>query len=200
MTQSPAALILAAGASRRMGRPKALLATPEGETFLHRMIRIMSAHCDPVIVVVAPGSEAWVGPAHTATAVVNPDPDRGMLSSLQCGLQAIGTEVEHIVFTPMDLPALSESTVAAVAHAAAQAEVVIPRYKADRGHPVAISRAVARELLALDPLTANPKDVLRRDDARVLFLDLDDPGAVRDIDEPKDYQDLLQDQQAAARA
>lgn len=182
-----------------MGRPKALLATPEGETFLHRMIRIMSAHCDPVIVVVAPGSESWVVPG-TATVVVNPDPDRGMLSSLQCGLQAIGPEAEHIVFTPMDLPSLSESTVAAVVHAAAQAEVVIPRYKADRGHPVAISQAVAHELLALDPLTANPKDVLRRDDARVLFLDLDDPGAVRDIDEPKDYQDLLQDQQAAARA
>lgn len=195
----PAGLILAAGASRRMGRPKALLATPEGETFLHRMIRIMGAHCDPVVVVVAPGSESWV-PAQAATAVVNPDPDRGMLSSLQCGLQQVGPQVEHIVFTPMDLPALSESTVAAVAAAAGRAEVVIPRYKADRGHPVAISRAVARELLALDPLTANPKDVLRRDDARVLFLDLDDPGAVRDIDEPKDYQDLLQQHHAATAA
>jgi molybdenum cofactor cytidylyltransferase len=165
------------------------------------MIRIMSAHCDPLVVVVAPGAESWLNSTN-AIAAVNPDPDRGMLSSLQCGLRLLGHGPGHIVFTPMDLPSLSESTVAAVAHAAAQAEVVIPRYKADRGHPVAISRAVARELLALDPLsaTANPKDVLRRDDARVLFLDLDDPGAVRDIDEPKDYQDLLQDQQAAARA
>lgn len=197
----PAGLILAAGASRRMGRPKALLATPEGETFLHRVVRIMSAHCDPIIVVVAPGCESWL--AGTATRIaVNPDPDRGMLSSLQCGLESLDPQVEHVVFTPMDLPTLGEDTVAAVARAAGQAEVVIPRYKADRGHPVAISRAVACELLALDPLTANPKDVLRRDDARVLFLDLDDPGAVRDIDEPKDYQDLLQQQQqpAAARA
>ena len=193
----PAGLILAAGASRRMGRPKALLATPEGETFLHRMVRIMGAHCDPVIVVVAPGCESWTA-GTTATVAVNPDPDRGMLSSLQCGLQSLDPEVEHIVFTPMDLPTLSEGTVAAVARAVRQADVVIPRYKADRGHPVAISRAVACELLTLDPLTANPKDVLRRDDARVLFLDIDDPGAVRDIDEPKDYQALLQQQQQPA--
>lgn len=182
-----------------MGRPKALLPTPAGETFLHRMIRIMSAHCDPLVVVVAPGSESWLNSTN-AIAAVNPDPDRGMLSSLQCGLRRLGHGAGHIVFTPMDLPSLSEDTVAAVAAAAVRAEVVIPRYKADRGHPVAISQAVAHELLALDPLTANPKDVLRRDDARVLFLDLDDPGAVRDIDEPKDYQDLLQDQQAAASA
>ena len=72
-----AALILAAGASSRMGAPKALLAF-EGETFLQRLRRMFAAHCEPVLVVGSPSSTFPVD-------VVNPLPERGMLSSLQQG-------------------------------------------------------------------------------------------------------------------
>jgi len=191
----PAGLILAAGASSRMGRPKALLEY-EGETFLSRMIRLFEAHCDPVVVVVAPGREVWL-PAKGRTraiAVQNPKPERGMLSSLQCGLTALlAAGAERILFTPMDLPALREDTVAFMAREAISAQVVIPRIGEERGHPVAISREVAAELLALDAESpeTNPKQVLRRDPARVRFVDLEDRGAIRDVDDPRDYQELL---------
>ncbi len=191
LIKRPGGIILAAGASSRMGQPKALLEF-HGETFLARMVRIFAPHCDPLVVVVAPGCETWV-PAGSARPVVNPQPERGMLSSLQCGLAEFGNEITgHILFTPMDLPALREETVAAVAVACGRAAVVIPRLGETRGHPVSIDGTVAAELLALSGgPEAQPKHVLRRDDSRVLFLEIDDPGSIRDVDEPQDYQELL---------
>lgn len=176
-------LVLAAGASRRMGSPKALL-TIEGETFLDRMVRVMRSACDEVAVVVPPLWPLAEG------YVPNPDPERGMLSSLRCGLERL-TGMDHVLFTPMDLPLLEPRTVRAIAGVANRAAVVIPRYGEDRGHPVAVDRVVMGELLAA-PDGVQPRDVIRRDDSRVLFLDVDDPGVVRDVDHPEDYRKLLQ--------
>ena len=84
-------IILSGGASRRMGTPKALLLI-ENETFLDRMIRLFSEVCDPVIVVLGHNAEqirSEIQRASQVSFVVNPDPERGMLSSLQCGLEAL---------------------------------------------------------------------------------------------------------------
>jgi molybdenum cofactor cytidylyltransferase len=112
-----------------------------------------------------------------------------MLSSLRCGLERL-SDCDHILFTPMDLPLLEARTVRAIAEAAPRAAVVIPRVGEDRGHPVAIDRTVALELLAA-PDGVQPRDIIRRDDSRVLFLDVEDPGVVRDVDHPEDYRKLL---------
>ena len=178
-------VILAAGASRRMGSPKALLEF-RGETFLARMARVLATACDTLIVVLAPGTESWAPPgAHIA---INPDPDRGMLSSLQCGLShAPG---RRVLFTPLDYPALLESTVRKIA--ATPGEIVIPRHGGHRGHPVCVSAHIADQLLALPVATGTPADVIRRDPALVHYVDVDDPGILRDIDNPGDYRELLQ--------
>src|SRR5277367_4147108 len=92
-----AAVILSGGASRRMGTPKALLRFQD-ETFLDRLIRIFSQAANPVVVVVGHHGSAirsGIERASQAVLAVNPDPERGMLSSLQIGLQAV----------PADLPA-----------------------------------------------------------------------------------------------
>jgi len=82
-----AAVILAAGASRRMGSPKALLEY-QGQTFLNRLIRVLGEVCDPVIAVLGYHAEIIRAQAiGSVQFVVNPDPDRGQLSSLQTGLE-----------------------------------------------------------------------------------------------------------------
>ena len=84
---TPAGLILAGGASRRMGRPKALLEY-EGETFLGRLQRIFLEHTDPVVIVLGhdAGNLRWLLDPRVKQAL-NSDPERGMLSSLQAGLR-----------------------------------------------------------------------------------------------------------------
>src|SRR5258708_14312456 len=110
-----------------MGRPKPLPPV-DGETFLHRMIAAFSGICRPIKVVLGHDADrirAGIRRAADAEFVVNPDPDRGMLSSLQCGLAHLGGDVDAVLFTPADLPSIHSSTIAAVA--GSDAAIVIPR-------------------------------------------------------------------------
>ncbi|HXP84042.1 MAG TPA: nucleotidyltransferase family protein [Bryobacteraceae bacterium] len=196
-TSGIAGIILAAGASRRMGRPKALL-DYRGETFLARLVRIFGTVCDPVIVALGhharDGAEALLPHVPSgARVVVNPDPDRGQLSSLQIALAALPPEASGFLFTLVDCPAVSEATVAAVKQAfeqrPASCQVVIPRYGGRRGHPVCAAPALVQEFLALPP-TAETRQVINARADRILYLDVDDPGVLADADDPAAYARL----------
>lgn len=184
-------LILAAGASVRMGRPKALLRY-RGESFLDRMIGLLSACSDEVIVVLgeqADGIRASLERAGMARFVVNPDPARGQLSSLRTGLAAIAGGA--VIFSPLDYPAVLSSTAGAVAAALREgASLVVPRYQNRHGHPVGISAALAGEIMALAG-DASARDVIHRHAAR--YLDTGDPGILLDVDSPADYRRLVQE-------
>lgn len=185
-------IILAAGSSTRMGRPKALL--PLGETtFLARLIETFAVCCDPVIVVLGGDAEAVQSALAVAPAVAvfNPDHRLGMLSSLQTGLAQTRADAAGAVFTLVDHPRLKVETLQAVLRKFEQsdAEVAIPRHGRQRGHPVVISRRVADELLAM-PKSGSPKDVIRGHRAATVFVDLDDPAIVEDIDTPEDYRTI----------
>ncbi|HYL35650.1 MAG TPA: nucleotidyltransferase family protein [Bryobacteraceae bacterium] len=190
---SIAGIILAGGASRRMGTPKALLHF-ENETFLDRLIRLFSRVCDPVIVVAGYHAEhIRAGLRHPAAAVfvVNRDPERGMLSSLQCGLEAVPASAEAVLFAPVDHPHLKLATLEALAvrFETERAPVTVPTYAGEHGHPVCIARALADELLAL-PLAAMASDVIHRYVAQTCYFEIDDPAVVTDIDDPAAYAEL----------
>ena len=128
-----AGLILAGGASRRMGTPKALLRF-QNETFLDRLIRLFSTVASPVIVVLGHQSDqirSGIERASEATFAVNPDPERGMLSSLQCGLKTLPAGTEAVMmFTPVDHPNLQGSTLEKLARLfeTEGAPVIVPTY------------------------------------------------------------------------
>jgi molybdenum cofactor cytidylyltransferase len=125
--------------------------------------------------------------------VLNPDPSRGQLSSLQTALAALPSEAEGFLFIPVDCPSVKPETVAAVAEAAAarapETLFVIPRMGEKRGHPVFATRAIAEELLALPP-TGQARDVVHAHRDRTQYVDVDDPGIFADIDDPEAYRRL----------
>lgn len=183
-----AAVILAAGASSRMGRPKPLLLF-HGETFLDRLIGCFAGIASPVRVVLgyrAAEVRAGIVRGNEAEFVINPDPARGMLSSLQCGLLDLPAGIAAVFFMPVDLPALRRTTIDTLA--AAPGSLLIPRCNGRNGHPVRISRTIVGELLAA-PLTAKASDVIHRH--RAVFIDVDDPGVIHDVDTPADYEMLV---------
>ena len=173
-----------------MGRPKALLQF-EGESFLDRLISRFGGICDPIIVVLGYDSariREGIRAASQVSFAINPDPQRGMLSSLQCGLAELPANTGAALFTPVDLPAITRSTIAAVA--ASDSAVTIPRYSGHNGHPVRISRAIAGELLSL-PAGAQARDVLHRHRDATTFIDVDDPAILHDVDTPQEYEALI---------
>ena len=189
-----AGLILSGGASRRMGTPKALLRFQD-ETFLDRLIRVFSAVCNPIIVVVGQHADqirSGIERGRDVLFAVNPDPDRGMLSSLQCGLAMVPADAEAAMFLPVDHPQMALDTVQRIAERFRRdrAPVTVPVYLGEHGHPVCIARPLIDELLALPP-EAKASDVIHRHVARTSYVDVPDRGVVTDVDDPAAYADLL---------
>ena len=193
-----AGVILAAGESRRMGRPKALLAAPgcePRENFLDRMIGLLAAHSDPVIVVLGARADAireGSARASQATFVVNERYREGQLSSLQCGLRAVPEEATGVIFTPVDFPRILAGTVAGVVATFLRgggSSLVIPRFQGRRGHPVCAARRFITEFLAL-PVEAQAREIVHRHAGEACYVDVDDPGILRDVDDPEAYRSL----------
>lgn len=183
-------IILAAGASSRMGRPKALL-TWRGETFLDRLIRLLGASCDGVIVVLGE-HEAMIRQRASrlgeCQVVVNPDPDRGQFSSLRLALNEVSGAA---LFIPVDMPSVAADTVAVLVEALREGfeGFLLPRYQGRRGHPAACGIQGVRLLLEA-PEESNAKAVIASHEPLSTAMDLDDPGVVRDVDTPADYAAL----------
>jgi len=173
-------VVLAAGRSSRLGFPKAL-AELEGETFVARAIRTLTeGGCGEVCVVVAPPHGATIEAVLPGVPVVhNPEPDRGMLSSLQVGLgwAVSRPELGGVLFSLVDHPRLRASTVRCLI-AAGTRRALRPVFAGRGGHPVLLDPGAVRDLLAAEP-TASIRDVL----GTLEDLEVDDPGVVDDIDD-----------------
>jgi molybdenum cofactor cytidylyltransferase len=188
-----AGIILAAGASSRMGTPKALLEY-RGETFVGRLVRVLATSCDPVIVVLGYHADVIRKQVPTtATIAINPDPSRGQLSSLQTALAVLPTVVNGFAFIPVDSPAVAEETVATLTRTFEQRKpatlFVIPRRSGKRGHPVVAARSIAAEVLALPP-TAEAREVVHAHVDRTEYVDVEDAGIFTDVDDPEAYRQL----------
>jgi molybdenum cofactor cytidylyltransferase len=115
----------------------------------------------------------------------NPDPDRGMFSTIQIGLaRAAGADV--VLVHPGDMPFVAEDTIRRVADESLRTgQAVCPVFRGKRGHPLALPRAIVEKLLTLDP--SRPLNEALADVGAVrVELSVDDPGATRDVDVPED--------------
>jgi len=191
-------VVLAAGQSRRMGRPKALLQCgPGGETFVIRLIRaLVEAGIRDVVIVSRPHDAALaaaVAEEPAATLIENPDPDRGQLSSLQSGIaEAERRGAAGVLVIPVDIPMVQAATIAraATVFKASVAPIVRVTHQGRHGHPVLFAAHLFDELRRADP-AVGAKAVLASHAADLLNLEVDDPGVLRDVDEPADYRALF---------
>ncbi len=189
-----AAVVLTAGRSARMGRPKALL--PVGrETFLERVVGVAAAAgLDPVRVVVGPHGKAIAAalPALGPLLVPNPDTELGQLHSLRLGLHALPAGVDAAVMFLVDHPLVRPDTVRTLVAAfrSGGRPVVVPVHGDRRGHPVLFGRAVFAELLE-GPLEGGARRVVRADPSRVEEVAVDDSGILADVDTPEQYEELI---------
>lgn len=188
------AIVLAAGASSRMGRPKALLpAGAAGPTFAHAVCASLAAGgAGPVVLVTRASlagalSEALPG----VRVVVNPDPDRGQLSSLLAGLAALDAP-DAVLMTLVDVPLVRPETVRAIVQAwhATHAPLVRPLHAGRHGHPVVFGAALLEALRSADP-AHGAKPIVHRFVPVSVDVAVDDAGVLEDVDTPEAYARLL---------
>jgi molybdenum cofactor cytidylyltransferase len=194
------ALILAAGRSERMGRPKALLASgTNGQTFVSRLVQTLRAGgVDDVLVIGRAGDAALDAEVTRCDTrlVENPDPDRGQLSSLLVGLNVADRPgVRGILVIPVDIPLVQPSTIARVRNAFLDGDAPIVRavHAGRHGHPVVFGRRVFDALRRADP-GVGAKAVLRAHADAILDVDVDDPAVLCDVDTPDDYRRMFPQQ------
>lgn len=191
------ALVLAAGASRRMGRPKCgLRVRPDGPTFAAAIVTTLQhAGLDEVTVVAGAHPEAVRASLEGMTrvrVVDHPGWAAGQLSSLVAGLDAVdGPEVEALLVALVDSPLVRAATVETLVDEwrAARAPVVRPALGDRHGHPVIFDRAVFAALRSA-PLDRGAKAVLQALGDRVRNVTIDDPGIFVDVDTPERFAAL----------
>ncbi|HVR89354.1 MAG TPA: nucleotidyltransferase family protein [Candidatus Limnocylindria bacterium] len=183
------AVVPAAGSAERFGGRK-LLTPIDGEPLLDRTISsLLNGGADQVIVVLGPGSDELTRDVNALSdprvwSTVNPDPERGMFSSLQTGMAE--AEGDALLVLPGDMPFVESATVAILLAAyAKRAAIVSPRYHGKRGHPVVLPPALRDEIRAADP-AMTLHDILKRHADLRMDVDVSDRGVVRDVDRVAD--------------
>jgi molybdenum cofactor cytidylyltransferase len=182
-----------------MGRAKLLLPFRGAPLVAAVVAALRGGGVDGIVLVTAPGDEdlrTWARQAGVATAV-NPEPARGMLSSIQEGVNALGgadalaRRGAILLVSPADLPRLRAESVAGLLRrmAAAGAPLAVPVHHGRRGHPLALAPALIPEVFTLDP-AVGLKQLRDRHAAELLEVPVDDSGVVMDVDTPADYERL----------
>jgi molybdenum cofactor cytidylyltransferase len=192
-----AAVILAAGRSRRMGRPKMSLPWKDGTTLIAHMVSIFQdADAEPIVVVAGENcvivEELLRG--LEVNILANPETtDAEMLDSVKIGLKSLDIKiVEAVLIMPGDHPLLLPSTVCALCAAwrGRLDRIIAPSFGGRRGHPLLIPNALWPEILALGE-GVSLRDFLNRYEADIEYLVVEDPGVRFDVDTPEDYENAL---------
>ena len=178
------AIVPAAGKAERFGSPK-LVADLKGEPLIDWTLSSLLDGGVARIVVVT-GSDSDLSKSKRlkdsrVTVVINPDPSRGMLSSIQAGLATM-EDGDPILFLPADMPFVLSRTVAEIVNASmSRQRLIVPVHQDRRGHPIAMPSAMRGGVLAASP-TSSLKEVLAPFRALGDELPVGDPGILRDVD------------------
>ncbi|HEX3659860.1 MAG TPA: nucleotidyltransferase family protein [Acidobacteriaceae bacterium] len=192
-----AAVILAAGASTRLGQAKQLIHA-SGESLLRRTAHLaLEAGCAPVVVVLGFEAERMATELTGlgVEAVVNPEWREGMGASLRCGVEAASrsertrAKPDNFLLLVCDQPRLTTEHLRELLarHATGQMAITASQYAGRAGVPAVLAAALVPELLACAG-DQGARDVIRRDAARVQAVAWPE-GAV-DVDRPEDLQAL----------
>jgi len=182
-----AAILLAAGKSRRMGRCKQLL--PLGtSTVMGRCIdTLQHGGITKIVVVVSDDGHVVSDAAHACSAqvAVNREPDGDMASSVRAGRDFLMSAFSGVIVALCDYPLVEPATIIALlqCHTLYPNRIIVPTQQGKRGHPLLFPRIILDELHAGMTL----RDLMRRHSTHVSEIEVDDPGILIDMDVPEDY-------------
>jgi len=185
------AIVLAAGQSKRMGKPKPLLRFND-KTFLEQVISVLKL-CDVDRITVVLGSEAQTirktVDLSGTNVVINEEYEKGQLSSLIAAIEQTPQTTEAILICLVDNPFITEEVVNKVVgkFKETNSPIVVPVFDGERGHPALFSRSLFAELSSA-PEEQGARAVLYSNEEKVLEVETSEKGIRISIDTPDDYR------------
>jgi len=194
-----AAVVLAAGASSRMGKPKLTLPV-SGEPMLGKTLDIYRrALVDRVVVVLGANAAKLREEVkfEKETVILNPLFRNGMSGSLKLGLKAVEKEADAMIVALGDQPYVSPDTINTMieVYSRTNASVVIPTYRGIRGNPVLFDKSVFPEIKRIKG-DKGAKSVVERHSESLREVAVEDSGVLFDIDTPSDYSKATSSREA----
>jgi molybdenum cofactor cytidylyltransferase len=187
MTVRRGAMILAAGASARMGTPKALL--PWGDTTLlaHAITEARVAGVDEIVVVLGPGTQHLAWELTGVRVALNPEPETGRSASIRLGCAELPEDLRAILIQSVDQPASAAVITALFAALHRGVDVVVPTYEKQRGHPICLAGHLLPELRSVAEEEAGLRSIVRRHAARLVEVPVDAESVVWNLNDPAAY-------------
>lgn len=190
-------IVLAAGLSSRMGRPKMVLPWKKS-TVIDQIIKTLVQSDMGDILVVTGANRKEIEDSiklYPVRTVYNPDYENGsMLVSLQTGVKALPSTCRAFFVILGDQPFLKASTINSLLdlYSNQPRKIIIPSYKMRRGHPWLLDCSLKNEILDLEE-PENLRDLLKRNKPEIAYLIVDDPEILEDMDSPEDYERLIKE-------
>ena len=193
-----AAILLAAGESRRMGELKALL-TWQGQSLIaHQVAALVEGGVDRVVVVLGHRSDELLpeleGKPHVEWTL-NPDYLQGKTTSIKAGLRALGNRMpESLLLLNVDQPRGAKTVRDLLLHHRSNGpSITIPTFGGKGGHPVVFDGALLDELSNIAEETQGIREVVRRHQAGTLRVDMGTSEVLWDLNTPEQYRAALEE-------
>jgi len=184
------AIILAAGESKRMGKPKSLLLFDENTFLEHIALQLKYSFVDRTTIVF--GADAGRINREVSLSGVHPvmhkDYKKGQFSSLIAGLKSVPAETEAVLVCLVDHPFITKDIVNQMIaiYKENKPPVIVPVYQGHRGYPVLFSSSVFHELLSA-PKNFGDDYVVNEHEENVFEFEAEEKGVIVGINTPKDY-------------
>lgn len=184
-----AGLILAAGASRRMGTPKALLAWG-GTTLLDHAVRQARASgIDRLVVVLGPATRDLV--LSDVRTVYNPEPASGRSASIRIGSAALADDAHAVLVQSVDQPVPAEVLAALFEAVERGALVAVPTFEGRRGHPICVAGPLLAELRGVSEQDEGLRSVVRRHAAAIVEVVVESEAVLWNLNDPAALQNVV---------
>jgi molybdenum cofactor cytidylyltransferase len=189
------AIVLAAGLSRRMGKPKLLLSLNEKPLFRYPLELAIRNGLSPICLIGGQHIEIFqMGTADLSGIeyVANPDYEKGMSSSLKMGIEKLKDRTDAALICLADQPFVPDLVIKSIiAESKKGARIVRPHYQGTAGHPILIDKSLYHEFLQLEG-DQGGKAITKKykNDTSILFFEEESWGM--DIDTPENYQKCKQ--------
>ncbi len=186
-------ILLAAGQSKRMSGENKLIKSVKGIPLIKCALNnILKSHVNEIIIVLGYQNETiekLIDKTSRIKFVFNSNFESGIASSIKEGIKKLSKKTDSFFISLGDMPSINYDTYNQLIKCNKNKKAIVPMFKGQQGNPVLFPKSFEEKLLSIQG-DSGAKKILEINKKEVLYLEINDPGIIRDLDVPNDFNNL----------